>query len=77
MNHWYTVDRIGAAHRADLDREAGRASLAAFAKRTGPTSRRTWASIVAVLLPGRRTRLGSAGAGQSIPGAYEIQVEVA
>ena len=77
MNHWYTVDRIGAAHRADLEREAGRASLAAYAKRTRPTSRRTWVSVVAGPFQGLRTRLGSVGAVQPIPGVDEIQVEVA
>jgi hypothetical protein len=29
MSHWYTQDRLGQEHRADLDREAARAALVA------------------------------------------------
>ena len=77
MNSWYSYERLGAAHRADLEREAGRASLAAFAKRTRPTSRRTWAVIVTGPYQRLRRRLASRGAGQPIPGIREIHVEVA
>ena len=33
MNNWYAVDQLAALHRADLSREAARASLAVSAKR--------------------------------------------
>ena len=33
MNSWYAVDQLGAAHRADLAREAAPATLADSARR--------------------------------------------
>ena len=33
MNHWYALDQLGAAHRADLVHEAARSSLAVAARR--------------------------------------------
>ena len=33
MNNWYAVDRLGAAHRADLAHEAAQARLAVSARR--------------------------------------------
>ena len=43
MDNWYAVDRLGAAHRADLEDEAARVSLAVSAKQGGATAgNRTW-----------------------------------
>jgi hypothetical protein len=61
MNHWETAGRMAAEHRADLDREAARASLAAFVRAAHPSARRTWRSVAAGWLHGLRTRMGSTG----------------
>ena len=37
MNSWYAIERLAAAHRADLADEAARSSLAAPARRDEPT----------------------------------------
>ena len=37
MNNWYALDRLGAAHRADLAREAAGNSLVASARRDEAT----------------------------------------
>jgi hypothetical protein len=59
MNHWETVGRMAAEHRADLDREAARASLAALFRAAHPSARRAWRSVVTGWLQGLRTRRGS------------------
>jgi hypothetical protein len=61
MNHWETVGRMAAEHRADLDREADRASLAALVRAAHPSVRRTWRPVVTGWLHGLQTRPGSLG----------------
>jgi hypothetical protein len=49
MSHWETAGRLGAEHRADLDREAEHASLVASVRtRRSPMSRRRFAAVFAV-----------------------------
>lgn len=59
MNHWEAVGRMAAEHRADLDREAARASLAAQVRAPHASDRRTWRADAAGWLHGLRTRWGS------------------
>ena len=68
MNSWYAIDRLAAAHRADLAHEAARASLAVSGRRDGggawarTTSRLPRVSDAIAALFGRLA-LGSAGRG--------------
>jgi hypothetical protein len=55
MSHWETAGRMAAEHRADLDREAARAGLAAYVKAANPSSRRAVRSVIAGWFAGRRT----------------------
>ena len=68
MNHWETAGRMAAEHRADLDREAVRAGMAALVKAARPASRRPLHSVVAGWLHGLRTRRGSTGRVGSVDG---------
>jgi hypothetical protein len=77
MNHWETVGRMAAEHRADLDREAVRAGQVASVRAANPTSRPTWHSAISRWLQGPRALLRSSGrAGHSTNEVYELQVEV-
>jgi hypothetical protein len=55
MSHWETTGRMAAEHRADLDREAARAGMAALVKAANPSSRRAARSVIAGWFAGLRT----------------------
>jgi hypothetical protein len=55
MSHWETAGRMAAEHRADLDREAARAGMAALVKAANPSSRTAVRSVIAGWFAGRRT----------------------
>lgn len=68
MNHWETTGRMAAEHRADLDREAVRAGMAALVKAAPPASRRPLHSLVAGWFDGLRTTRGSTGRAGGVDG---------
>ncbi len=77
MNHWETAGRMAAEHRADLDREAFRASRAALVKAARPAARRTWHAVVGGWFQGLLVRPGSPGrAGHPTTEVYELQAKV-
>jgi hypothetical protein len=53
MSHWYVQDRLGHEHRADLDREAERASLSKAVRAGARANRRSGVVSAAITFVSR------------------------
>jgi hypothetical protein len=66
MSHWYVQDRLGHEHRADLDREATRASLSKAVRAGARANRRSGVLAAAMTLISRLRARPVPGAGQVV-----------